>query len=254
MADMDASGTEAEQQPAEGGRDPVGIDAPGSYRLEMASTSSVLASGTCTGPSHTGTEWHSAAEGSSRINAGGFGRQEMEPVSEAGSLSCCPGAAAVAGMGTTGKETTAPAFSFRNRSAGGSRETRRGTAAGEGPEACGRTASGGGARGRAGRPLPPGEGPTAKHIGGARGGAPRRPDDDSGEPWDGRREDVERALDLVAAEAELDGGGRSRRRRRRAFPRRGHVASRSGGVLELLVLFFMTTSGNNLKHTYQWRF
>jgi hypothetical protein len=69
--------------------------------------------------------------------------------------------------------------------------------------------------------------------GGARGGAgnmaarkeqgrPLRPGDGSGVPWDGRREDAERTLDLVAANAELDGGERSRRRRQRAFPRRAH--------------------------------
>jgi hypothetical protein len=69
--------------------------------------------------------------------------------------------------------------------------------------------------------------------GGARGGAgdmaarteqgrPLRPGDGSGVPWDGRREDAKRTLDLVAANAELNGGERSRRRRRRAFPRRAH--------------------------------
>jgi hypothetical protein len=37
---MDASGTEAEQQPTEDGRAPVGIDVPGGCRPEMATTSS----------------------------------------------------------------------------------------------------------------------------------------------------------------------------------------------------------------------
>jgi hypothetical protein len=96
----------------------------------------------------------------------------------------------------------APAFSFRNLSAGGIRDERGTDAEGSG-----------GARGRAGLPLLPGEGPTGVHVepgrdgsggacavGGGRGrademaamtgqGRPLRPDDDRCGPWDGLRED-----------------------------------------------------------------